>query len=133
MNNINNNWSTQPGQDNSRRRSQRVMLSLPVTISGKSIQGSFSESGHTMVINAHGALVNFKAKAAKGQTLRLKSATYPDEVDCQVIWVGPTADGKTQYGLEFIKPAPRFWGVSFPPADWSPAATGVLAESSKKK
>jgi len=115
-----NNWSPS-GPDTNRRRSQRVMLNLPITVSGKTAQGSFSEDTHTMVVNAHGALVGLKALVAKGQTVRLKSATYPDEQECQVIWVGPSVEGKTQCGLEFTKPAPKFWGVSFPPADWSAA------------
>jgi hypothetical protein len=58
--------------------------------------------------------------------------TSPEEQECQVIWIGPTADGKTQCGIEFKKPNPKFWGVSFPPADWSPATAGVMADSEKK-
>ena len=108
------------------------MLSLPVTVSGKAVQGEFSEDARTMVINAHGALLGLKARLIKAQTVRLKCATSPEDQECQVIWVGPTAEGKTQYGLEFTKPAPKFWGVSFPPADWSSASASVMAESRKK-
>jgi hypothetical protein len=108
------------------------MLSLPVTVSGKAPQGQFSENTQTTIVNAHGALVGLRAKMTKGQIVQLKSGTSPDEQECQVIWVGPTAEGKTQYGLEFTKPALKFWGVSFPPADWSPASASVLAESKKK-
>jgi hypothetical protein len=127
---MNSNWTPSSGSDD-RRRSQRVMLSLPVTISGQTVQGPFTEQTHTMVVNAHGALVGLKANVAKGQILRIKSATFPEELECHVIWVGPAAEGKNQCGLEFTKPVPKFWGVTFPPADWSPS-TGVLAESKKK-
>ena len=123
-----NNWSSSSGPDTNRRRSQRVMLNLPVTISGKTSQGPFSEDTRTMVVNAHGALVGLKTLVAKGQTVRLKSSTYPEELECQVIWVGPSAEGKAQCGLEFTRPSPKFWGVSFPPADWSP----TMAENRKK-
>ena len=85
-----------------------------------------------MVINAHGALVGLKSKVIKGQTVRIKSATSPEEQECQVIWVGPTAEGKTQCGLEFTNPSPKFWGVSFPSADWSPSTAGAMAGSKKK-
>jgi hypothetical protein len=118
------------GPDTSRRRSQRVMVSLPITISGKIGQAAFTEETRTTVINAHGALIALKAKVWKDQTVSLKSRTSSDELECRVIWVGPTADGKTQCGIEFIKPAPKFWGVSFPPVDWSAAA--MLAEPRKK-
>jgi hypothetical protein len=127
-----NNWSSPSGPDSNRRRSQRVMLRLSVNVSGKTAQGPFSEDTHTMVVNAHGALIGLNAKIIKGQTVRLKSSTFPDDQECQVIWVGPAAEGKPQCGLEFTTPAPKFWGVSFPPADWSPSAGGVMAESKKK-
>jgi hypothetical protein len=108
------------------------MLSLPVTVSGKTSQGQFSEKTQTVVINAHGALVGLQAKVIKGQTVRLQSATFPDEQECQVIWIGPTAEGKTQCGLEFTKPSPKFWGVSFPPPDWSPSTAGSVGGPKKK-
>lgn len=127
-----NTWSTPSGPEAHRRRSQRVMLSVPVTLTGKSSDGPFTEEAQTMVINAHGALVGLKAKVAKGQTLRIRTRMAPEEQDCNVIWVGPAAEGKTQYGIEFVKAAPTFWRISFPPADWSPASGGVLADSKKK-
>jgi hypothetical protein len=49
-----------------------------------------------------------------------------------VIWIGPAAGGKTQCGLEFTKAVPKFWGVSFPPPDWSPATAGAMVGSKKK-
>lgn len=106
------------------------MLSLPVTVSGKTAEGPFSEQTQTMVVNAHGALIGLNAKVVKGQSVRIKRGTSPEEQECHVIWIGPTADGKTQCGIEFTEPSPKFWGISFPPADWSPAT--VMAESKKK-
>jgi PilZ domain len=126
-----NQWSPS-GPDANRRRSQRVMLSLPVTVSGKAADGPFTEATHTMVINAHGALVGLKARVVTGQTVRIKTPTSADEQECQVIWIGPTAEGRTQCGLEFTQPSPKFWGVSFPPADWSPSAAPAMAGSRKK-
>ena len=127
-----NTWSSPSGPDANRRRSQRVMLSVPVTLSGKTSAGPFSEDTQTMVINAHGALVGLKTKVSKGQTLRIKAQMSPEEQECHVIWIGPTAEGKTQCGVEFTHPAPKFWRVSFPPADWSPASGAVMAEAKKK-
>src|ERR1700674_2826782 len=112
-------WSPASGPDADHRRSQRVMLSVPVTLSGKTASGSFSEDTLTTVINAHGALVGLKAQVTKGQKLRLKTKYSPEEQECLVIWIGPTADGKTQCGIEFVTSAPNFWRVSFPPSDWS--------------
>jgi hypothetical protein len=108
------------------------MLSLPVTVSGTTAQGPFSEDTQTVVVNAHGALVALKAKVTKGQTVCVKSATSQEEQDCQVIWIGPAAESKTQCGLEFTRPSPKFWGVSFPPSDSSTSTAGAMAQSRKK-
>jgi|ERR1700674_5147338 hypothetical protein len=128
-----NTWSSPSGPDADRRRSQRVMLSVPVTLSGKTAAGLFSEDTLTTVINAHGALVGLDALVTKGQTLRIKTKHSPEEQECRVIWIGPTAEGKAQCGIEFVKPAPKFWCVSFPPSDWSPSSAPVMAESKNKK
>ena len=125
-------WSSPAGPESNRRRSQRVMLSVPVTLSGQTAEGPFSEDTQTLVINAHGALIGLKAKVSQGQTLRIRTPMHPEERDCKVIWVGPATAEKTQCGIEFAQPAPNFWPVNFPPADWSPVSAGALAESKKK-
>jgi hypothetical protein len=30
-------------------------------------------------------------------------------------------EDKTEVGLEFSEPVPRFWRITFPPEDWNPA------------
>lgn len=104
--------------ETNRRRSQRVMLSLPLIVSGKTGEGPFTEDTQTMVVNAHGALVGLKAKVVNGQTIQIKNVVSQEEQECRIIWVGPTTDGRAQCGIEFVKPSPKFWGISFPPTDW---------------
>jgi len=115
-----NTWATS-GPESARRRSQRVIISIPVTVYGNGPQGSFSENTLTLVINAHGALITLAAKISQGNELQLKSATSPEQQDCKVVYVGPVVDGKTQFGVEFTKAAPNFWQIAFPPEDWSAA------------
>jgi hypothetical protein len=103
-----------------------------VTLSGETPEGPFSEDTQTLIINVHGALVGLKAKVSQGQTMRIRSRMYAEEQDCRVIWVGPATGERTQCGIEFLQPAPNFWHVAFPPADWSPASTDMLAESKKE-
>jgi len=127
-----NSWSSPSGPEPNRRRSQRVMLSVPVTLSGKNVDGPFTEAAQTMVVSAHGALISLKARVASGQLLRIRTHMSPEDQECKVIWVGPAAEGKTQCGIEFVQPAPNFWLISFPPTDWSPASGGLLAQSKTK-
>jgi len=115
-----NTWSTQ-GPEANRRRSQRVIMSIPIQVSLDNGPGKFSEKTQTLVINAHGALIALAAKVSQGQELQVKSSTHPETQACRVVYVGPTVQGKTQIGLEFTAAAPNFWHISFPPEDWSPA------------
>jgi hypothetical protein len=114
-----NTWSS-GGPDANRRRSQRVILSVPVTLSGNGAKGTFTESTKTLVVNAHGALLTLVAKVTQGQQMELKSASNPETQTCKVVYIGPTVQGQTQVGIEFTKPAPHFWHVAFPPENWAP-------------
>ena len=106
-------WSTS-GPDSNRRRSQRVILSVPVTVSGQGAKGQFTEDTKTLVVNAHGALLTLVVKVSQGQQLGLKSVSNPEPQTCKVV--------QTQVGIEFTKPAPHFWHVAFPPENWTPVA-----------
>jgi hypothetical protein len=124
------NWAN-PGPESARRRSQRVVLSIPITVSGETIQGPFTEKTQTLVINAHGALLTLAAKVVHGQKLALKSATHPETQACSVVFVGPSVEGKTQFGVEFTAPAPHFWQIAFPPQDWSAPVVEEVSRAEK--
>ena len=56
------------GLEPSRRRSMRVLLSLPIRVCGKTIQNQdFEEQTRTLVVNAHGALISIEAAIAVDQ------------------------------------------------------------------
>ena len=114
------------GSEISRRRSQRVILTLPVTVrtEGGPKESAFEEETQTLIVNLHGALVVLEGKVSRGQMIHLKNRTTREEQPCRVASLGPTSGGKTQIGLEFLKPSPDFWHISFPPEDWN------LSESS---
>src|SRR5580700_5489726 len=101
----------QGGPNSSRRRSQRVILSLPVTVRTEDgpKDTSFEEETHTLIVNLHGALILLAGKVIKGQKLLLKNRVTQEEQVCQVASLGSKAEGKTQVGVEFLKPSPDFW------------------------
>jgi len=112
--------SFQIGPETGRRRSQRVILSLAVTVrtEGAPKESSFEEETQTLLVNLHGALILLKGKVAKGQKLRLTNRRTKEEQICQVATISPGTAGKSQVGVEFLKPSPDFWRISFPPEDW---------------
>jgi hypothetical protein len=108
------------GPEASRRRSQRVILSLAVTVRTEDTphDKSFEEETHTLIVNAHGALIALAGRVVKGQKLRLTNRATKAELMCRVANVGPNSGGKGQIGVEFLAPSPDFWHISFPPEDW---------------
>ena len=108
------------GPEPRRRRSQRVMLRMSITVLIESgLQGAVEEQTQTLVVNAHGALIELEGKVVKGQRLRLTNRATRVEQDCRVMHLGPTSGGKAQVGVEFVKPSPDFWSIAFPPEDWT--------------
>jgi hypothetical protein len=110
-----------PIHTGARRRSQRVLMQVPVRIRGKNSQKEdFEEFTETLAINAHGALVLLAARLTSGAVVHMKHNKTEEEQECHVAFLGPVRGGKAEIGLEFTTPRPTFWRVAFPPEDWTP-------------
>jgi hypothetical protein len=107
--------ATDPG----RRRSMRVLLSVPIVVSGKDADNKgFTEEARTLVVNAHGALIALATKVLPDQIIGIANKATAQSLDCRVVHVGNAQGGKMQLGLEFVKASPTFWQIDFPPDDW---------------
>jgi hypothetical protein len=105
--------------DAGRRRSMRVLLSVPVQVTGKDRKDRpFDEETRTLVVNAHGALISLAAAVIAGQQIIVSNEATQQSSDCRVVYLGSAASGKVQMGIEFVKPSPKFWQIDFPPDDW---------------
>jgi len=103
-----------------RRRSQRVLVRMPVLVRGRAEDdGILSEAAHTMVVNAHGALLVLGMDVRPGQELVLEHRVSGIKVEAKVVHVGKKEANKAEVGVAFTRPAPHFWGIDFPPADWT--------------
>jgi uncharacterized membrane protein len=103
----------------SRRRSMRVLLSVPIRVTGKTASNEdFEEQTRTLVVNAHGALISLQASVATNQHLTVEHKATNESRECRVVHVGTQAAGKIQVGIEFVKPSGSFWQIDFPPDDW---------------
>ena len=112
--------TARPNAIQNQRRSQRVLLSLALRVSGKRANDtSFAEHTQTIVVNAHGALIRLREAVHSGQQLKLLNVATGEEEQCVVVDVNEGANGVPEVGVEFAAPNPRFWRVSFPPTDWS--------------
>jgi hypothetical protein len=104
-----------------RRRSQRVLMKVPVRVSGKAADGeSFEVETHTLSISPHGALLVLAPAVQRGQRFILANVQTKSALECVVAHLEPSPGAPTQVGVEFSLPNPAFWRVAFPPKDWTP-------------
>jgi hypothetical protein len=104
-----------------RRRSQRVLMTIPVRVSGQNVLGSpFEEETQTRAISAHGALILISAQVYRGQRLTLSNVQAKAALECVVVHIDRHQSDHPQVGVEFMLPNPMFWHVAFPPKDWTP-------------
>jgi hypothetical protein len=108
------------GMSGDQRRSQRIMISASIRVSGKDPAGAvFAENTSTIVVNSHGALILLKRKVSIGQVLTMQHLASQEEIDCIVKGMNPEPVGVPEIAIEFQKPRPRYWHISFPPSDWN--------------
>jgi hypothetical protein len=101
------------------RRTERVLLRVAILVSAQVPgQETLTEDTHTLVVNAHGALIALAMKVHPGQKLMLRNWATAKEQECQVIHVREMPEGKNEVGIAFPGPAPKFWNIDFPPPDW---------------
>jgi len=104
-----------------RRRSQRVLMTIPVRVSGRNVLGSpFEEETQTLAISAHGASILVSTQVYRGQRLTLSNVQTKAALECVVAHIGKYQSSQPQVGVEFMLPNPIFWHVTFPPKDWTP-------------
>jgi c-di-GMP-binding flagellar brake protein YcgR len=104
-----------------RRRSQRVLMTVPIRVSGQRGAGlAFEEETHTRAISAHGALILVSTEVHRGQRLTLSNVQTKAALECVVAHIDRKQSAQPQVGVEFALPNPTFWHVVFPPKDWTP-------------
>jgi hypothetical protein len=114
------------------RRSQRILLTVPIVVSGQRPDGSpFSERTQTQIVNAHGALIQLRERVLMNQTLRIKNIATNGEVSCTVVDLNQGSSEVREVGISFSEPAPSFWRVAFPPEDWTLRNPEAKRSSSK--
>jgi hypothetical protein len=91
---------------------------MSIVISGvRSNNAPFSERTSTLIVNAHGALIQLRERVLIAQPLRIQNLATNEELACSVMDINPGSNGIPEVGIEFHEPCPHFWRVSFPPAD----------------
>jgi hypothetical protein len=102
------------------RRSHRIQLDVPLVVKGQRTNGEqdFREETFTLSASAHGVLLSLKTSVSVGQKVQLFNRRTWGELPGHVVYVGLSHAGLTRVGIEFEQPAPDFWSLTVPPADW---------------
>lgn len=100
------------------RRSSRMFMRVRVMASGKNSDGRrFREACETIVINAHGGLLYLDQPLENGMLIVLANPFTQEEQECRIVFLGEANEKGQRVGVEFLSPAPRFWGVDFSTTD----------------
>jgi TonB family protein len=125
-----------------------VQAEIPVAVQGTSHRSgsaaagagarsseTFIEQTTTAILFAHGAVVRLAEKVAPGQILILKHMASKAESACRVVSVKSNPSAKGFVELEFLQPAPNFWGTALlaTRANKSPGAGVARAEPTAVK
>jgi hypothetical protein len=94
------------------RRGGRLFYKLRVQAKGRAHNGrKFTETCSTVVVNSHGGLLLMKHEVDEGEMLVLIHPESLEEQECRVVYMGEPCDKGQRVGVEFLTPAPHFWGL----------------------
>lgn len=101
------------------RRSSRTFLRVKLVAIGKNQRGRrFRQVCESVVASEHGGLLCIAQEMEMGADLTITNLSTQEDVECRVVFLGDESPKGWRVGVEFLTPAPRFWGIEFvaPPA-----------------
>jgi len=117
------------------RSGQRLVVAIPITISGEDAAGhSFIENSATVVVNRGGGKIITTRELALDSTVQITVPSRNRASGAHVIWLGEKSGGQQEIAIELKNPE-NFWGIQFPddPIDWVAMAARRTATSDEKE
>jgi hypothetical protein len=105
-----------PGEE--RRRSQRVIIRVPVTLVVTENGQTVRISAHTVAVNIHGAMVVCSRTVDAETKLEVVNERTDQKIESRVTRSPRESAEGYLIPLEFTSPSPNFWQISFPPTNW---------------
>jgi protein TonB len=112
-----------------------VCTEIPISIQGTSHASSSAPGAHssqpfveettTVIVFAEGAVVRVSESVVPGQILIVSHLRTNQEAACRVVSVKTNPNVKGYVELEFLQPAPGFWGTDWPAATSAKPPSGV--------
>ncbi len=103
-----------PPPQTSPRRSARTFHRMRIQAQGKDhSRRKFNETCETVVVNSHGGLLVLKHEVDNGEILVITNPETQEDQECRVVYLGDVTSKGFRVGIEFLTPAPHFWGLEF--------------------
>ncbi len=90
------------------RRSARVFRKMKIQAQGRGHNGS-----ETLVVSAYGGLLMLKHEVNKDELMVITNPETQEEMECRIVYLGDLCDQGQRVAIEFLTPAPHFWGLEF--------------------
>jgi translation initiation factor 6 (eIF-6) len=103
-----------------RRRSNRVMLRIPVSLKVMVAGKAVTANANTVSVNDHGAMILCTRSFAAETAVEVYNDRTNERMNCRVTRTPIENSDGYLIPVEFLTAAPAFWRISFPPRDWKP-------------
>ncbi len=98
-----------------RRRTVRVMLSIPLKVHGISTEGeTFAVATKSHTVSLHGASLELEFPVQLGDILMIENELTHEQVEGRVVTIKKTRENKVHVGVEFVDLEINFWHMVFP-------------------
>jgi hypothetical protein len=98
-----------------RRRTQRVSLTVPLSVHGHNEDGQkFCIRVKSNAVSQHGAQIETEHPLVMGQVVVVLNESSARKTEARVVSIQRKRDGKTYIGMEFLSTEINFWNMTFP-------------------
>lgn len=103
-------------KDSRKRRSDRLMVRIPLHISGLTETGeAFDCRGHAVAVNRYGAHIRLERAVPAARKILLTNLENNLRGEFRIVKVLESSPaGQTAFGIEALGNYPTFWGIAFP-------------------
>lgn len=114
-----------------KRRSDRLLLTLPLRVEGSDARGeAFKVAARTVNVSRHGAQVHIPRHLVTGQNVRLHNPLVKHEADFRVVTpISASTEHGGHYGVECLDAQRNIWQIHFPsPENGTPSDARTLLD-----
>jgi hypothetical protein len=98
------------------RRSERVLLRIPIRVEGTDALGNaFEETTYTLVVNRSGGLIAVSRPLERDAVIKITNLSSHTSCPFQVVTrAAQSLSGIPEWGVKSLEPEVEIWGVHFP-------------------